>query len=63
MPYKCRKYGGALASESTTFGSWKLVMIAGEKVDTRPEEVEGTLGMVGRTTRGGILRALILKGT
>jgi len=39
-------------------------MIAGGKVDTRPEEVEGTVGMVGRTTRRrrGIEGALILKG-
>jgi hypothetical protein len=35
-------------------------MIAGEKVDTRPEEVEGALRMVGRTT---IDTALALKGT
>jgi hypothetical protein len=38
-------------------------MIAGGKVETRPEEVEGPWGMVGRAMGRGILRALILKGT
>jgi len=35
----------------------------GGKVDTRPEEVVGTLGMVGRTTMEGVERAPILEGT
>lgn len=38
-------------------------MIAGGKVDTRPEGVERTVGMVGRMTRRGVEKALILKGT
>jgi hypothetical protein len=65
MPGKRPRYGGALASACTTFGSWKLVMIAGRKGETRPEEVVGTVGMVGRTTRRrrGDERAPILKGT
>jgi hypothetical protein len=35
-------------------------MVTGKKVDTRPEEVEGALRMVGRTTIG---KAPALKGT
>ncbi len=31
----CRGYGDALASACTTFGSWKLVMVAG-KSETEP---------------------------
>ena len=52
MPDKYRRYGIALASARRTFGSWKLVMIAAEKkVNTRPEEVEET---VGRRRGGGL---------